>query len=203
KNDRLKHLLVIIGSVLISMLCFGIFIIWCHRKNNPFAYASSKNKSPKHEDTSILSCGVSIFSYEELEDATQNFDPSHELGDGGFGAVFYENCRKFSDEPENCRKLVAKFATINFWLQKSLKTLISADPHTPAGHRWPPPHQVTDPLLPVAESFGRSSSSKQPRPLPRSVISLLLVVEPLTSCFNRYYYLRLACFLRHGSPHPV
>ncbi|KAD7478836.1 hypothetical protein E3N88_01972 [Mikania micrantha] len=89
KNDRLKHLLVIIGSVLISMLCFGIFIIWCHRKNNPFAYASSKNKSPKHEDTSILSCGVSIFSYEELEDATQNFDPSHELGDGGFGAVFY------------------------------------------------------------------------------------------------------------------
>ncbi|KAD7478835.1 hypothetical protein E3N88_01971 [Mikania micrantha] len=89
KKDRLKHLLVIIGSVLISMLCFGIFIIWCHRKNNPFSYVSSKNKSPKHEDTNILSCGVSIFSYEELEDATQNFDPSHELGDGGFGAVFY------------------------------------------------------------------------------------------------------------------
>ncbi|KAD7478827.1 hypothetical protein E3N88_01963 [Mikania micrantha] len=47
------------------------------------------NKSPKHEDTNILPCGISVFSYEELEDATQNFDPSHELGDGGFGAVFY------------------------------------------------------------------------------------------------------------------
>ncbi|KAL8228981.1 hypothetical protein R6Q57_013881 [Mikania cordata] len=86
-NKRL--VVIIIGSVLISMLCFGIFIIWCHRKNNPFSYVSSKNKSPTHEDTNILSCGVSIFSYEELEDATQNFDPSHELGDGGFGAVFY------------------------------------------------------------------------------------------------------------------
>ncbi|KAD7478823.1 hypothetical protein E3N88_01959 [Mikania micrantha] len=91
KKGTLKKLLVviIIGSVLISILCFGIFIIWCHRKNNPFSYVSSKNKSSKHEDISILSCGVSIFSYEELEDATQNFDPSHELGDGGFGAVFY------------------------------------------------------------------------------------------------------------------
>ncbi|KAI7757307.1 hypothetical protein M8C21_031435, partial [Ambrosia artemisiifolia] len=37
-----------------------------------------------------FSCGVSVFSYEELEDATQNFDPSHELGDGGFGAVYYD-----------------------------------------------------------------------------------------------------------------
>ncbi|CAH1414075.1 unnamed protein product [Lactuca virosa] len=33
--------------------------------------------------------GVSVFSYTELEDATQNFDPSQELGNGGFGAVYY------------------------------------------------------------------------------------------------------------------
>ncbi|KAL8248515.1 hypothetical protein R6Q59_005383 [Mikania micrantha] len=73
------------------MLPFVIFIIW-HRfcKRSPFTYYnSSMNKSPNHEDTNILPCGVSVFSYEELEDATQNFDPSHELGDGGFGAVFY------------------------------------------------------------------------------------------------------------------
>lgn len=31
--------------------------------------------------------GVQVFSYEELEEATQNF--SRELGDGGFGTVYY------------------------------------------------------------------------------------------------------------------
>ncbi|KAI7743622.1 hypothetical protein M8C21_011828, partial [Ambrosia artemisiifolia] len=79
---------VITGSVFILMLCFVIFITWRHCKSNPFSYVSSKNKSRNLEDISF-SCGVSVFSYEELEDATQNFDPSHELGDGGFGAVYY------------------------------------------------------------------------------------------------------------------
>ena len=31
--------------------------------------------------------GVQVFSYEELEEATENF--SRELGDGGFGTVYY------------------------------------------------------------------------------------------------------------------
>ncbi|KAD7478825.1 hypothetical protein E3N88_01961 [Mikania micrantha] len=87
----LKIFGVIVGSVIILMLPLVIFIIWHRRcKRSPFSYYnSSMNKSPKHEDTNILPCGVTFFSYEELEDATQNFDPSHELGDGGFGAVFY------------------------------------------------------------------------------------------------------------------
>ncbi|KAL8248483.1 hypothetical protein R6Q59_005351 [Mikania micrantha] len=82
---------VIVGSLIILMLAFVIFIIWHRRcKRSPFSYHnSSMNKSPKHEDTNILSCGVSVFSYEELQDATQNFDPSNEIGDGGFGSVFY------------------------------------------------------------------------------------------------------------------
>ncbi|KAL2499446.1 Protein kinase family protein [Abeliophyllum distichum] len=33
--------------------------------------------------------GVQVFSYNELEEATNNFDPSKELGDGGFGTVYY------------------------------------------------------------------------------------------------------------------
>ncbi|KAI3825027.1 hypothetical protein L1987_06502 [Smallanthus sonchifolius] len=80
--------LVIAASVLILALSFAIFIIWRCCKGNPFSYVSSKNKSPELEDIS-LSCGVSVFSFKELEDATQNFDPSRELGDGGFGAVYY------------------------------------------------------------------------------------------------------------------
>ncbi|KAL6952683.1 non-specific serine,threonine protein kinase [Sarracenia purpurea var. burkii] len=33
--------------------------------------------------------GVQVFSYTELEEATNHFDPSRELGDGGFGTVYY------------------------------------------------------------------------------------------------------------------
>ncbi|PSR87832.1 Leaf rust 10 disease-resistance locus receptor-like protein kinase [Actinidia chinensis var. chinensis] len=33
--------------------------------------------------------GVQVFSYAELEEATGNFDRSRELGDGGFGTVYY------------------------------------------------------------------------------------------------------------------
>ncbi|KAH6784645.1 hypothetical protein C2S52_009604 [Perilla frutescens var. hirtella] len=33
--------------------------------------------------------GVQVFSYTELEAATDNFNPSRELGDGGFGTVYY------------------------------------------------------------------------------------------------------------------
>lgn len=33
--------------------------------------------------------GVQVFNYSELEEATDNFNPSRELGDGGFGTVYY------------------------------------------------------------------------------------------------------------------
>ncbi|KAH6797056.1 hypothetical protein C2S52_021610 [Perilla frutescens var. hirtella] len=33
--------------------------------------------------------GVQVFTYTELEEATNKFDPSRELGDGGFGTVYY------------------------------------------------------------------------------------------------------------------
>ncbi|KAM0012233.1 putative protein kinase RLK-Pelle-WAK-LRK10L-1 family [Helianthus debilis subsp. tardiflorus] len=87
-NHKMIKILVITGSALILILSLVIFIIWRLCKSNPFSYVSSKNKSTNLEDIG-LSCGVSFFSYKELEDATQNFDPSHELGDGGFGAVYY------------------------------------------------------------------------------------------------------------------
>ncbi|KAJ0692888.1 putative protein kinase RLK-Pelle-WAK-LRK10L-1 family [Helianthus annuus] len=88
-NRTIKILVPVIpGSALILMLLIVIVIIWRRCKNKPFSYVSSKNKSADLEDIS-LSCGVSVFSYKELEDATQHFDPSRELGDGGFGAVYY------------------------------------------------------------------------------------------------------------------
>ncbi|KAI3729445.1 hypothetical protein L6452_18103 [Arctium lappa] len=86
---KAKKVLVAGSALLILMLSCAIFIIWrCRNKSSPFSYVSSKDKAPDVEDGSHF-FGVSVFSYDELKDATQNFDPSRQLGDGGFGAVYY------------------------------------------------------------------------------------------------------------------
>ncbi|KAK9064558.1 hypothetical protein SSX86_015940 [Deinandra increscens subsp. villosa] len=82
--------------------------VWRLTKSNPFSRVSSWNKSPhsksevsvtstsfsmSHQDTNLSYSGVSVFTYKELEDATQNFDPSRELGEGGFGVVYFGKLR--------------------------------------------------------------------------------------------------------------
>ncbi|KNA11482.1 hypothetical protein SOVF_134790 [Spinacia oleracea] len=49
------------------------------------SYPSSKSDFENSADV----LGVKIFSYNELEEATQQFHESQELGDGGFGTVYY------------------------------------------------------------------------------------------------------------------
>lgn len=49
------------------------------------SYPSSKSDFGR--DSSYF--GVQVFNYIELEEATNKFDPSRVLGDGGFGTVYY------------------------------------------------------------------------------------------------------------------
>ncbi|GJW33775.1 leaf rust 10 disease-resistance locus receptor-like protein kinase-like 1.1 protein [Tanacetum coccineum] len=90
KKDKppTKLILVLSGFVFIIMLSSVIFIIWRRHKTNTFSNISSKDNTESIEDRSLF-YGVSVFSYTELEYATQHFDPSNKLGDGGFGVVYY------------------------------------------------------------------------------------------------------------------
>ncbi|KAL9231316.1 hypothetical protein vseg_006557 [Gypsophila vaccaria] len=56
-----------------------------YRSQSTPSYPSSK--SDLDNNSSYL--GVKLFSYGELEEATENFNEARELGDGGFGTVYY------------------------------------------------------------------------------------------------------------------
>ncbi|KAF7131533.1 hypothetical protein RHSIM_Rhsim09G0104500 [Rhododendron simsii] len=83
-----------IPGVVILLLCL-VIIIWRHSKwNHVSSYITSKNTSSDHLSKADLEggsayFGASVFSYAELEEATHDFDPSKELGDGGFGTVYH------------------------------------------------------------------------------------------------------------------
>ena len=56
---------------------------------------SSDFSSVKDAEKGSTYFGVHLFSYEELVEATNNFDTSKELGDGGFGTVYYGKDKHF------------------------------------------------------------------------------------------------------------
>ncbi|KAL6182851.1 hypothetical protein ACLB2K_044263 [Fragaria x ananassa] len=88
----------VIGTT--AAMCL-IFFIWRRRNRNRYgpssSYASRSifSKSYSRSDTEKGSAylGVHVFTYKELEQATNYFDSSKELGDGGFGTVYYGKVR--------------------------------------------------------------------------------------------------------------
>ncbi|XP_009802455.1 LEAF RUST 10 DISEASE-RESISTANCEUS RECEPTOR-LIKE PROTEIN KINASE-like 1.4 isoform X3 [Nicotiana sylvestris] len=55
------------------------------------SYPSSTSEADYGRGSSYF--GAHVFSFAELEEATDNFDQSKELGDGGFGVVYYGKLR--------------------------------------------------------------------------------------------------------------
>ena len=57
----------------------------------PRSVSTDPSFDPSLKDTEKGSqyFGIHLFTYSELEEATNYFDPSRELGDGGFGTVYF------------------------------------------------------------------------------------------------------------------
>ncbi|KAH0668657.1 hypothetical protein KY289_023150 [Solanum tuberosum] len=86
-NSRMIIMASVLGGVgLILLSSIVAFSIWCRKRG--------KNDSTQfHGDLEVESkyfgFQVPVFTYAELKEATNNFDPLNELGDGGFGTVYY------------------------------------------------------------------------------------------------------------------
>ncbi|XP_061989752.1 LEAF RUST 10 DISEASE-RESISTANCE LOCUS RECEPTOR-LIKE PROTEIN KINASE-like 1.1 isoform X3 [Rosa rugosa] len=82
------------GAALLGVLAACLFLFRRHKKKLASSNVLSRNISSQPYSKSDLEggnayFGVSVFTYEELEESTNHFDGEKELGDGGFGTVYY------------------------------------------------------------------------------------------------------------------
>ncbi|XP_073129932.1 LEAF RUST 10 DISEASE-RESISTANCEUS RECEPTOR-LIKE PROTEIN KINASE-like 1.1 isoform X3 [Henckelia pumila] len=102
KDNNNKKKKIILAAVIPGaafLVCLLVcFIIWRNKKRVTNAYRLSRNISSDPSSKSdieggSLYFGIPVFSYTELVEATNNFDSAQELGDGGFGTVYYGKLR--------------------------------------------------------------------------------------------------------------
>lgn len=90
------------GALLLTFLVLGICYRWRQLRRRrshalPYVQRSIPSNPPNPPNPSSVEevenggtyLGVHLFSYKELEEATNHFDSNKELGDGGFGTVYY------------------------------------------------------------------------------------------------------------------
>ncbi|KAI4357753.1 hypothetical protein L6164_001684 [Bauhinia variegata] len=87
-----------VGFPLVAVLIIGYLIRHRHKKKKPTPDVHSESRdiyADPHPDSGHIyfGFGVPVFSYKELQEATNNFDNAGQIGDGGFGSVYYGKLR--------------------------------------------------------------------------------------------------------------
>ena len=95
---------------------FIIFMLWrCNQRHASSKFLTRSITDPylntDLEEGSVY-FGVPVFSYTDLQNATNNFDSEKELGDGGFGTVYHGK-----------RKTISQFAVERIMISR-IKTTI-------------------------------------------------------------------------------
>ncbi|XP_031122325.1 LEAF RUST 10 DISEASE-RESISTANCE LOCUS RECEPTOR-LIKE PROTEIN KINASE-like 1.1 isoform X2 [Ipomoea triloba] len=90
-NTSKRKPILIIGTLALIVVSMAIFLVWQRKEGRKGGYSRNTSSDPTSDLERGRSrlFGILIFSYSELEEATSNFDPSKELGDGAFGTVYY------------------------------------------------------------------------------------------------------------------
>lgn len=99
-NWKRKLAIGVASAVIGALVVIAALFFYRRRKNNySISYMQSRSLSsdPSSKDpekgSQHFGVGVHLFTYTELEVATNYFDPSKELGEGGFGTVYYGKLR--------------------------------------------------------------------------------------------------------------
>ncbi|CAB4281309.1 unnamed protein product [Prunus armeniaca] len=99
-NWKRKIVIGVCTAVATVLIMCVVFFVYQRRNRKQYAPSSfvsrsifSKQTSTDDMEKGSTYLGVHLFTYRELEEATNYFDSAKELGDGGFGTVYHGNVR--------------------------------------------------------------------------------------------------------------